>query len=190
VKQLVEQERTDWFEADCARFIPEHAASKNLNKAWKKVKGIRRLDKHEFPIAAQLAEWRESKAQERDLPRRWLLADEVIIELAENPRNLASLATQWKVLKQHQDEVENLTIKPDPYYSSLEGVNAKPLNEKQKDQLQSLKAFCAKQAANLDIETNTLTNRKTMERIVRGNTDFLDVNNWRHQILLDYINAK
>jgi len=185
--RLIEQDRIDWFNYDCSTLLDTHHAGKNLKSAWKKVKGIRRLESDEFTIAAQLAEWREAKARERNLPRRWLLADDAIHSIAEHTGNLKEAQTQWKVLKEHNDEVQALIDKPDEYYKTLENVRTDALNEKEKAYLQKLKGFCTQQAKALEIESSTLVSRKILEKIVRGNTSFLDSNNWRHKILLSYL---
>lgn len=186
--QLDEAGRYAWFLEDCERLIPTHQKLKNNSNAWKKLKGIRNLSQSDFVTAAALAAWREETAQKRDRPRRWVIDDETVLNLAEEPRRLREFAVRWKVLKENVDTVEELLESPDSQYTEITDYASMPLNETEKKRYQVIKEFVAQQAKRLDIESNTLSNRKTLEKIARGHTDFLETTNWRHRLLLDYLN--
>ncbi|MFN4263864.1 MAG: ribonuclease D [Thioalkalivibrionaceae bacterium] len=52
---------------------------KNL---WKRVRGAQRLPRPALAILQEMAIWREKVAMKRDRPRRWILADDVAINIA------------------------------------------------------------------------------------------------------------
>ena len=54
--------------------------------AWRRLKGLERLDAPAFRAAQRLAAWRERRAMDRDLPRGWVLPDAAIHELAQRGR--------------------------------------------------------------------------------------------------------
>lgn len=186
--QLNEKNRIDWFLEDCERLIPTHEELKNTSRAWKKLKGIRNLNHADFCKAASLAAWREKKAQEHDRPRRWMLDDESILNLAENPKCLYELTNQWKILKNNLQEVEHILNNPSSSYVDITHYTSEALNESEKKRYQDIKHFVNEQAKSLNVEPNTLSNRKTLEKIARGQSDFLQSSNWRHKILLKYLN--
>lgn len=55
------------------------------NEMWERVKGAGRLDGQGLAVLRELAAFREKTAQVRDLPRSWLLEDEVLITLSDMP---------------------------------------------------------------------------------------------------------
>ncbi len=73
--------RREWLAEDCARMLADLPVA-DTTSVWSRIKGV-----HGLPFASQcaalaLVRWREAAAQTSDRPRRWLLADEVLIEIA------------------------------------------------------------------------------------------------------------
>jgi ribonuclease D len=91
--QLEALGRTSWLAEECARVLAERPEADTLT-VWARLKGV-----HGLPFAGQcaalaLVRWREAAAQRSDRPRRWLLADEVLLAIAAAmPRDLATLGT-------------------------------------------------------------------------------------------------
>ena len=48
----------------------------------KKVKGARGLPPREQGVARSLAVWRERQAQDRDIPRKWVISDDTLVAIA------------------------------------------------------------------------------------------------------------
>jgi ribonuclease D len=90
--ELTRLGRSDWVGEDCARVLAERVAP-DTTSVWSRLKGV-----HGLPFAAQcaalaLVRWREAAAQRSDRPRRWLLADEVLVAIAAAlPNDLEALA--------------------------------------------------------------------------------------------------
>jgi ribonuclease D len=147
------------------------------------------LNSKEFAIAATLAEWREQQAKNANIPRRWLLPDEAILELALEPQSLKMLTKRWKVLNKHSDTVSKLINNPIKLFAQMDTGDFEPLNADEKKKLSKLKKYCLSQANDLGLDPVSIANRKTLEKIIRGRTDFLESDNWRHQILLEYVNS-
>ena len=181
--------RLDWFYTDCQRAIQQHKKTQLSKKAWRSVKGIKRLNKKDFAIAASLASWREEKAMQADIPRRWLLADDAIIELAEGKESVSLLKNKWSVLKKHEQSVTELIEKPLEIYQNYPTQNFEALNSTEKTAFKAIKAYCNQQAERLKLDPAVIANRKTLEKIVRGEKQFLNPNNWRHVLLLEYLDS-
>lgn len=78
-----DQEITPYFDADVYKVAPKNA--------WQKIK-IGNLKPRPFVTAQHLSEWREMIAQKQDLPRRRVLSDEALIELAQRaPKSLGDM---------------------------------------------------------------------------------------------------
>lgn len=82
LKRLNEQGRSAWLEpelkalADPAQFRPDPAT------AWRSVKGAGTLRGPARSVVRPLAAWRDEVARERNIPRRWVLPDEALLEVA------------------------------------------------------------------------------------------------------------
>lgn len=60
--------------------------------AFKRVKRINSLTRRQLAVARELAAWREAKAEYANIPRKWLMSDEVLIALSKRPpRDAGSL---------------------------------------------------------------------------------------------------
>jgi len=81
--------RLDWLKRDFERLTDPQTYDLNARTRWKKVKGLQHLKSQQLSILRELAAWREEEASERNRPRRWIIGDEVLVDLARiQPDNL------------------------------------------------------------------------------------------------------
>ncbi|MBT8141335.1 MAG: HRDC domain-containing protein [Gammaproteobacteria bacterium] len=186
-QDLEHKDRLDWFKTDCERQVERHKAQSPLQSAWNRVKGIKRLSDSDFARAASLAHWREQRAMQKDRPRRWILADDIILELAQSPERLKHMQQEHKVLQHNHDSIRPLLDSPLQEFEQFDTNVFSPLNDAEKKRFSRIKQYCRKHAEKLDIDPATLSNRKTLEKIARGLSDFLDADNWRHRVLQNYL---
>ncbi len=186
-EKLEHEERIAWFYSDCQRAIEHHKKTEPTKKAWNSVKGIKRLSGRKFAIAASLAYWREEKARKADLPRRWLLPDDAILDIAEGNESVKSLKNKWSVLAKNEQSVTDLIETPLEIYDNYPTQNFEPLNTVEKTAYKAIKAYCNTQAEHLKLDPAVIANRKTLEKIARGEKDFLDASNWRHSLIIKYL---
>jgi ribonuclease D len=84
--------RADWPAGDFAALTRSELYQTEPQTAWRRVKNGRQLQGAELARLQALAAWREGIAIARDRPRRWILADEALIELArDNPSSRSRL---------------------------------------------------------------------------------------------------
>ena len=113
--KLIEQQRLDWLDADFAHFTHPNLYAINAEMRWKKVKGLQVLKRQQLAILRELAAWREHLAEKKDLPRRWIIKDEILIDLArQQPKDAESIADMrginaLKTKKYHQTWLECIT---------------------------------------------------------------------------------
>ncbi|MDT8386885.1 MAG: ribonuclease D [Thiogranum sp.] len=80
--RLEEQGRLQWLDAE---FEPYERAERYLLEpadAWQRLKGLDKLRPKGLAIMQRLAEWRERTAQQKDLPRSWVLKDDFMLDIA------------------------------------------------------------------------------------------------------------
>ncbi len=119
--KLREMGRETWLEDDFNRLSDPGPYCINPDDAWLKLKGYRGLTPLQQTVLQKLAAWRERTAMTTNSPRRWVIGDDSLIDLARRlPNNFKQLRlvknlTEGQIEKHgaqwlaHIAEVEKLT---------------------------------------------------------------------------------
>lgn len=90
--KLAEQGRSTWLEDDFVALADPSKYEVDPHEAWRKVKRVASLSKPQLAVARELAAWREKEAQRRNLPRKWIVPDEALVEVArKSPKSIDRL---------------------------------------------------------------------------------------------------
>lgn len=94
LKERLESEgRMGWLAADFARMEEASTYETDFAELWRKVKRISSLNRRQLAVAREVTAWREHEAMRRDVPKRWVLGDESIVEVARRaPRSAEELS--------------------------------------------------------------------------------------------------
>jgi ribonuclease D len=107
-EQLAGRGRTDWLTDEYAAMLNEDNYTAHPEMAWQRVK-IRSDDAKVLGRLRIIAAWRERQAQTRNLPRSWVMKDEILTEIALSaPRDAEALANVRGVGKLIKGEAEVL----------------------------------------------------------------------------------
>lgn len=113
LKQLQDLGRLDWLDKPFQRLTDATLFAPSPRDIWMRVKGLNYLKPRQLAVLRELAAWREEAAMERDIPRKWVLSDEVLLDLAKiqpkgesemqsirglNPDRIKRRAKQWLAL--------------------------------------------------------------------------------------------
>ncbi len=82
VEELRRKGRESWLEEECSGLCDPRRYENEPSIAWRRVKGVAKLDRGQLGTVRALAAWRERTARARDLPRGWVLKDDRLIALA------------------------------------------------------------------------------------------------------------
>jgi len=85
-EQLQARGRLAWLDEEQAALCTEETYTNDLENAFWRVKGVNKLKSKQLAILRKLAAWREQQAQQRNIPRRRILADEPMLSLARKPQ--------------------------------------------------------------------------------------------------------
>jgi len=86
--QLSDKGRLQWLAPDFAYLANPANYTQDPSTAWLRIKGRQHLKNVQTAILQALAGWREDQAVKRDLPRKWVIKDEVMVDLARRaPKN-------------------------------------------------------------------------------------------------------
>ncbi|MBE6464208.1 MAG: ribonuclease D [Eggerthellaceae bacterium] len=81
VDELIEKGRLSWLDEDFARMSdPDHYVS-NPYERYRKLKRVSHLSQRQLSAARELAAWREIEASKRNVPRKWVMTDEQVVEV-------------------------------------------------------------------------------------------------------------
>jgi len=82
LERLGAEGRLAWLEQDFARMADPATYDVIPEEQFRRVKRAAALDRRSLAVLRELAAWREREAQRRDLPKRWVVSDEALLEIA------------------------------------------------------------------------------------------------------------
>jgi len=92
-ESLVAAGRMEWLTSDFARMASEDSYRINPNVMWRRLKRLKSLNRRQLGVLQKVAGWRELEAQRRNIPRKWVVGDESLIEVARRtPADRSQLA--------------------------------------------------------------------------------------------------
>ena len=81
-EELERRGRLEWLRDDFAELADPRRYRIRPEEAWRRVRGLQVLKGVQLNILQALADWRERQAMDLDRPRRWILGDEILLDLA------------------------------------------------------------------------------------------------------------
>ncbi|MVN57750.1 ribonuclease D [Adlercreutzia equolifaciens] len=193
VEKLESKGRLHWLDNDFAAMSDPANYESDPSERYKRLKRVGQLTRRQLSAAREVACWREVTAQERDMPRKWVLTDEQIVEACRresrtiddlflirgvreklNTRDARAVAT---VL------VRGLDAAPDTWPE----LDKSPKSERNVDaELDLMEALVRLRAKENDIAMQTLASRSELARVARGYTADVDVlRGWRRAMVGD-----
>lgn len=86
--------RLGWLADDFERLADPATYEVDPRAQYLRVKRASTLDRRSLGVLREAAAWRELEARRRDLPKRWLISDESLVEIARRrPKSIEQLAT-------------------------------------------------------------------------------------------------
>lgn len=82
LEQLESKNRLEWLERDFAKATDPDTYAINADLRWMKIRGNQVLKRQQLAILRELAAWRENLAEHKNLPRKWIIGDDILIDLA------------------------------------------------------------------------------------------------------------
>lgn len=92
--RLAEEGRTGWVMDETRPLQDRSHYVSDRRQAFRRVKRVNSLTKRQLALARELAAWREGRAEKLDIPRKWIMSDEVLVALVKrNPTEPADFRT-------------------------------------------------------------------------------------------------
>ena len=191
LEKLESQNRLEWLDKDFAKASDPETYAINANQRWKKIRGNQVLKRPQLAILRELAAWRENLAEKKDLPRKWIIGDDILIDLArQNPKNSQEIGqirgiNADRTKKYHQTWLELLkkgAESPESEWPEL--PRSKKPTPTQNGVIDLLMLVIQIEAKKQGITPAVIAGRKQVANMIQsGNTKLSD--DWRGEIVND-----
>jgi len=187
--------RSAWLFEDLQRLVDPALYRLDPLDAWQRFKGIETLPVAEQVRLRALAAWRETRAQRRNLPRGWVLADEVARTLARQPPTSAAQLSALDVLpastveKLGSELIECLAQAAAAPMTGLQQRESTRPSDAERQHQQRLTQHVRDLATELGIAAEVLATQKDLRRIVAGETTDAVFRGWRRTVVGERLSA-
>lgn len=190
INKLSSQNRTEWLKDDFNNLTDDSLYTIDPESTWRRVSGHNKLKPRQLVVLQKLAAWREHTAIKRDRPRRWIIADDIMISLAQQtPGNILQLEKIRGIKSSTIDKFGDAVIKviieakniPEDQWPSL--PKWQRTTPQQEALIDLCMAYMKQLALENEISPGILCNRKDMEKLITGDVDLPFMQGWRKQLI-------
>ncbi|MDO9108998.1 MAG: ribonuclease D [Coriobacteriia bacterium] len=192
-ERLESHGRLPWLRADFERLESVESFRVNPEEMFRRLKRLSSLNRRQLGVLQKITAWRETEAQRRDIPRRWVLGDESLIEIARRcPKDPAELGAVRGVADKlpkstHSGMIAAVKLgmeMPEEDLPRLDKRKRKPADiDGAVDLMAALVRLRAKQH---DVAVPLMASRDDLERLAAGERDESPLlEGWRRSIVGD-----
>jgi ribonuclease D len=200
LREMLERRgRLQWLTEDFQALAEPERYQADPKEQWRRIKGANRLRGVQLAVLQTLAAWREETAIAEDKPRRWIVKDEALLELARQmPRDGQRLRrirglgdvgrredTLLRLIAEARDRPEQDWPRP------AAGPRLEP---EQEAVLDALAALVRLRGADNEVTASTIATRRDLERLLLEDPDAPLRHGWRHEIAgrdaLDFLEGR
>ena len=173
-EKLFKDRKLEWVEDESQLLLDKETYNPNLKQIIKKTKGISKISSKHKKKAINLILWRESIAQKKNKPRKWIIPDEKLINYASGKNilpngQLNEFENFLKIDNQKFDFEELIKVK-------------KPLSENEIHQKNKLKEQINSLSDQYNLPSELICTSKNLVHFIRGD-DLVSINRgWRAKI--------
>lgn len=192
-RELKKKRRLHWLDKDFEAMTDPESYKIDPYDRYRRLKRVSSLSHKQLNAAREVAAWREIDAQEKDIPRKWILTDEQIVEICKRePKTIDELYMVRGVPEKLEVRTARALIKLikkalDAPEDTWPEIDRPVKNEPNVDiPLNLMNAVVQLRARENDIAVQTLANSSDLVRIARGYRDGVELlTGWRKRIVGD-----
>lgn len=191
--RLERKGRFGWAESDSALMLDPALYEIDPGSAISRVKGAAKLTGKRRAAASALAEWRETLALAKDLPRQWVLRDRVLLAIAyAMPATISDLSRiqdlPAKILSRSGTEI--LKVVSDGTASGSDYRPPGAPSEAQKSLLKDMQRIVADCARDLELAAETIASKKELSAaVISGSYQSRVFAGWRRELVGDRLKS-
>jgi len=173
-KELINQGKLSWAEEEVHFLLNKDTYEPNYIQILKKTKGINKISHKNQEIAFKFIHWRESIAQQKNKPRKWIMSDESLIDYANGQRKLSD--SQNKLF-------ENFIRKSKLRFGPEDSLVAKkPLTESETLLKNQLKDKISLLSTKYAIPSELICSSKNLVKLIKGDNTLSIQSGWRSEL--------
>lgn len=187
--------RLSWVFEECQSLSDVELYRSDPNLAYKRIKHGEKLEPVAQSVLKELANWREQTSQLVDLPRNWVVKDNVLAQIAQSlPDSRDKLAeiegVSDKFVRRHGERITDLVrdVLRGGDHSAI-WLRGNPLNAEQTVLQKRILDSLQRIAKETGISQGLLGSRQDVAGLVRGNRDVSLLRGWRAELLGDELEA-
>lgn len=189
-QQLDEKDRLPWLEKEMAKLSDPNLYASPPELAWKRIRHSKQMKGSSLAIVQKIAAWREQQAQTKDIPRGWLMKDEVIIDLAkQKPTDEQSLSHIRGLNASQRGKLGNTLL--DLVQQGIQTTpQAAPKHQRspaattdEEALVDYLMAFVRLRCQASEMNPASVTSRQELIQLIRGEPSLEILSGWRSELV-------
>ena len=189
-KQLASLNRLEWLNDDFYELSQSDLYLTPPDQAWRRIRGVKKLSSPALTVLKDLAEWRENVASTENLPRNWVIKDDVLINLARmQPVDYGQLKSlrgihERSIRKYGDSFLDIIAASKVKSAETFVPGDKFPKKTAQQDALINLlMGIIHQRAIEHSLNPGVLAPKKDLERLVFGSGDSRILQGWRKKIV-------
>ncbi len=187
---LVAQNKLDWLDDDFASLIDTNTYQLDPQSLWTRVKHHRKIKGIQLAVLRELAAWREQRAIKQDRPRKWIVKDEPLLEIARfMPDSLEKLAKIRDIEDGHLKNIGQELLDCVKRGQAVDSADWPSLNKlfilspEQDAIIDYLMAIVRLRALDRGLSPTTLASRKMLEAFLQDQDNNPLCKGWRKTVI-------
>jgi ribonuclease D len=190
VDKLETSGRLQWLDSDFEQLVARENYEASADRLWQRISGVNKLKGVQLAALRELVGWREQRARKSNIPRKWVLADDVLITMAmQMPAKRDKLSRirgiSGDMLKRHGDNLLALLeqARQMPRDEWPQFKRPPRLDDEQEARVDLMMALVRYRCHANGISPAMVTNRKELDQLVTGERDLNVLKGWRQHIV-------
>lgn len=196
LEALKRKNRLEWLEKDFTELSDPDVYDINPDDTWKRVKGYQKLRGVRLAVLQKLAAWRELQAREQNLPRRWVLADDTLLDLAQSmPKDQDELLQMRNFTDKQRERLGNRLTDIVTEASGIPQTEwpvippRRTAGPEESALLDAMTALVELASADHDVSAQTLASRKDLRALIDNDPNAALRHGWKAALIGDKLRA-
>ena len=188
--QLAKTNRLHWLNSDFEALADESKYTTDPRERYIHLKRVSQLSRPQLSAARELAAWREQKAQSCDIPRKWVLTDEQVVEACRREARTIDELMMVRGISEKLSTKDARTVAAaiatglDLPRNQMPTLVRSQRNEANVDaEVDALNVIVTMRARENNIALQTLASQKELVEVARGHRDVEVLKGWRREIV-------
>ena len=188
--KLTNYNRLAWLDDDFSALSDSALYEPDPDSVWLKIRSAKRLKGNNLSVLQKLAAWREVTARSVNCPKKWLLSDDAIFDIAQLlPADADDLSRMKSLngglIKRHGADLLRVTkeAKQQEPIPLQKADKHRALSTQDEAMVDVLTAIVRLRAHKENLNPATLASRKELESLVRGEASATVLKGWSEHMI-------